>query len=198
MSRQLTYSVVADGGTDRALIPIIEWAIHRLDPQVEILEPDFRKRLGSVKDFIGSYKTGAMMIFVHRDAEGEPIEDRLREFDGVTRDVVPVVPVRMTEAWMLIDGAAIARAADRPNAVVPVPPIAQLETLADPKSDLEQLLTSAAGPLTGRRHKQFQRSIVNRRVNVANLIGDFAPLEAVPAFHRFQTDLASLYPYGPN
>ena len=39
---------------------------------------------------------------------------------------------------------------------------------------------------------------MNRRVNVANLIGDFAPLEAVPAFHRFQTDLASLYPYGPN
>ena len=90
-----------DGGTDRALIPIIEWAIHRLDPQVEILEPDFRKRLGSVKDFIGSYKTGAMMIFVDRDAEGEPIEDRLREFDGVTRCVVPVVPVRMTEAWVL-------------------------------------------------------------------------------------------------
>ena len=52
MSRQLTFSVVADGGTDRLLVPIIQWAIHRLDPQVEILEPEFSKRSGSVKEFL--------------------------------------------------------------------------------------------------------------------------------------------------
>ena len=46
----MTWSIVADGGTDRMLIPIIEWAIHRLDPEVEILEPEFRKRRGSVPD----------------------------------------------------------------------------------------------------------------------------------------------------
>ena len=37
MSRQLTYAVIADGKTDRMLVPIIQWAIHRLDPEVEIL-----------------------------------------------------------------------------------------------------------------------------------------------------------------
>ena len=43
MSRRLTSSVVADGGTDQLLVPIIQWAIHRLDPDVEILEPEFSK-----------------------------------------------------------------------------------------------------------------------------------------------------------
>ena len=69
MSRQLTFSVVADGGTDRLLVPIIEWAIHRLDPQVEILEPEFSKRHGRVQEFLKSYTPEAMLIFVHRDSE---------------------------------------------------------------------------------------------------------------------------------
>ena len=32
--RQLTWSIVADGGIDRMLVPIIEWTIHRLDPDL--------------------------------------------------------------------------------------------------------------------------------------------------------------------
>ena len=91
------------------LVPIIEWTIHRLDPDVEILEPEFLKRSGSVQDFLRTYESDAMIIFVHRDSENLPLEHRLREFDDVTRqDVVPVVPVRMSEAWMLFDGTAMA------------------------------------------------------------------------------------------
>ena len=117
MNRQLAYAVVADGGTDRLLVPIIQWAVHRLDPGVEILEPDFRRRRGSITEFLGAYKTGAMLIFVHRDSEGLSLEERLREFGTVDRpDVVPVVPVRMSESWILIDGFAIAQAAGSTSA----------------------------------------------------------------------------------
>ena len=101
MNRQLAYAVVADGETDRLLVPIIQWAVHRLDPGVEILEPEFRKRRGSITDFLRAYRTGAMLIFVHRDSEGLALEERLQEFDTVDRpDVVPVVPVRMSESWI--------------------------------------------------------------------------------------------------
>ena len=188
--------MVADGGTDRALVPIIEWAIHRLDPQVEILEPEFRKRSGSVGEFLASYKTGAMIVFVHRDAEAAPLTTRLKEFQGVNRKFVPIVPVRMTESWLLVSGLAIARAADHPTAEVTLPPVHQLESLADPKKELEDLLIGAARPLAGRRLKKFRASIVTRRVNVATLIGDFAPLEQLPAFRHFQTELRDNYPYG--
>jgi hypothetical protein len=196
MNRQLTFCLVADGGTDRALIPIIEWAIHRLDPDVDILEADFRKRTSPVRNFLASLTTNSMIVFVHRDAERGTIHDRLTEFEGHGRaDIVPIVPVRMTEAWLLIDAAAIAAAADRPDAIVQLPAVAGLGTLVNPKQRLEDLLLAVAGELTGRRLKRFRRSIVDRRINVASLIGDFAPLEQLEAFRCFQAELASAYPY---
>lgn len=196
MSRQLSYLLVADGGTDRALVPIIEWAIHRLDPDVEILEPEFRKRKGPVKDFIDALDTGAMIVFIHRDGEAAGLATRLQEFDGVARDdVVPVVPVRMTESWLLVDAPAIARAADKPSAVVTTPNSNQLESIGNPKKTLEDLLLDAAGSPTGRRKKQFKRSIVERRVSVASLVNDYSALESLPAFQQFQADLAARYPY---
>lgn len=196
MSRQLTFAVVADGKTDSLLIPIIEWAIHRLDPEVEILEPEFRQRSGSVAEFLIDYDSSAMLIFVHRDAENRPHHARLAEFESVSRmDVVPVIPVRMSEAWILFDESAIARAAGSPSAKISVPRLSEIEGIAEPKNLLERLLFEAAGSPVGRRGKVFKRSLVERRVSVARHIGDFSPLESLSAFRRFQSALAERYPY---
>ena len=198
MTRQLTWSIVADGGTDRLLVPIIEWAIHRVDPQVEILEPQFRKRRGSVKEGLGKRDSGDMLVFVHRDSEGLPLEERLQEFERVERpDVVPVVPVQMSEAWILFDAGAIARAASAPSAKIVAPRAAELESIANPKQRLDELLVAAAGSPSGRRGRTFKRSLVERRVSVAGYIADYSPLENVPAFIAFQESLAERYPYAP-
>lgn len=196
MNRQLAYAVVADGGTDRLLVPIIQWAVHRLDPGVEILEPEFRKRRGSVAEFLAAYRSGAMLIFVHRDSETLTLDERLGEFDTVDRrEVVPVVPVRMSEAWLLFDGPAIAHAAGSPSSQVPVPNLVQIENMPDPKNRLDDLLFQAAGAPTGRRGRNFRRSIARRRVSVAEYIEDYSPLESLSAFRRFQGALADRYPY---
>ena len=193
MSRQITYTVVADGGTDRLLVPIIDWTIHRLDPEVDILEPEFEKRTGSVGEYFHCYTSTTMLVFAHRDAEGSSIDHRLREFENVP-GVVPVVPVRMSEAWLLIDGDAIARAADS-RATVEVPKLTKLEQIPDPKTLLGKLLDEAAGSPTGRRGKKFIASLTERRVNLASLIEDYSPLESLEAFRRFQSSLADAYPY---
>ena len=196
MNRQLAWSIVADGGTDSLLVPIIEWAVLRLDPGVEILEPDFRKRIGGVAEFLATYQTGAMLIFVHRDAENLGLDERLGEFETLERqDVVPVVPVRMSESWLLFDGPAIARAASSPSSQVTVPGVGEIENIADPKDHLDELLFRTAGAPAGRRGKIFKRSIVKRRVSVAEYITDYSPLEDVSAFRRFQESLAQRYPY---
>ena len=197
MTRQLAYAVVADGDTDRLLVPIIQWAVHRLDPGVEILEPEFRKRKGGIAAFLAAYQTGARLIFAHRDAETATLDERLHEFDPVTRqDIVPVIPVRMSEAWLLFDGPAIARAAGKPSARVPVPDVARIENLPNPKGVLDDLLVQAAGAPTGRRGRNFKSSIAARRANVAGYITDYSPLEHLPAFRSFQETLANRYPYG--
>ena len=63
----------------------------------------------------------ADLLFVHRDAESQGAQAR---FDEIAKamDVVAdaprwvgVVPVRMTEAWLILDEGAIRRAVGRPN-----------------------------------------------------------------------------------
>lgn len=197
MNRQLTWAIVADGGTDRLLVPVIQWAIHRLDPDVEILEPEFRKRRGSIEESIGACSSGAMIVFVHRDSENLTLHDRLQEFEAVAREkVVPVVPVQMSEAWILFDGPAVAKAAGSRTADVPVPRTTEIESIGNPKERLDELLFLAAGEPTGRRGRNFRRSLAQRRVSVAEYIVDYSPLESVPAFRSFQGTLAERYPYG--
>lgn len=196
MNRQLTWSIVADGGTDRLLVPVIQWAIHRLDPDVEILEPEFRKRHGSIDASIGACGSGAMIVFFHRDSENLSLPERLREFETVTQpNVVPVVPVQMSEAWVLFDGPAVAKAAGSRTGDVTVPRVAEIESIRNPKEKLNELLFRAAGEPTGRRGRDFRRSIAQRRVSVAEFIMDYSPLEKVPAFRWFQEALAERYPY---
>ncbi len=197
MSKQLTYSIVADGGTDRLLVPIIQWAIHRLDPDVQIFEPEFCKRSGSIKDFFSDYDSSTMLTFCHRDAENLPLVERLKEFESISNqpNIVPIIPVRMSESWILFNSTAIAKAAGSPSSQVLVPKTVDIEGIADPKNHLDELLFEAAGSPTGRRGKKFKNSIRQRRVSVASYISDYSPLEDLYAFRRFQSSLADKYPY---
>jgi len=196
MSRQLTYCLVADGGTDRLLEPIIDWSIQRLDPDVQIDGRSFAKRRGSLEAFFDRYDPDGMMTFVHRDAEGLPLTQRLQEFDVLDQNaMVPVVPVRMSEAWILFDEDAISAAGGRAIQPFSVPSVSRLEEISDPKAHLDDLLLRAAESPTGRRLKKFNREIVNLRIEVARRIRDFTPLDGLSAFRAFQQTLEERYIY---
>ena len=84
-----------------------------------------------------------------------------------------VIPVRMLEAWLLFNEAAIRKAAGNPRGKeqLQIPDIRRLQQLPDPKNDLHQLLSIASG-LTGRRQKQFN---VHEKIHrLADLIDDFS------------------------
>lgn len=134
------------------------------------------------------------VLFVHRDSEREPREKRLEEIRQAVAGAeipafVPVVPVRMTEAWLLIDESAIRRAAGNPNGEVtlPLPKVAQLEAVADPKKVLRECLIRASEK-TGRRLQQFERDLSERAQRVSELITDFSPLRQLPAFQELEKD----------
>jgi hypothetical protein len=100
---------------------------------------------------------------------------------------VPVVPVRMTEAWLLIDEKAIREAADNPNGSVALdlPALDRLERTPNPKSTLEKVLETASEK-TGRRLDQFRRDLNHRKHRVVQFIRDFSPLRRLPAFSAFE------------
>ncbi len=138
------------------------------------------------------------LLFVHRDAENRPYVKRKAEINNAIALSRPahnifvcVVPVRMLEAWLLIDEAALRRASGNPNGQVPLdlPDPTRLERCSDPKSLLHQLMR-AASELRGRR---LQNLRVGRRVEqVSDYIDDFSALRNLPAFQYLESDIEEI------
>lgn len=186
----LRYALLADGSSDRVLLPLLAWALRQQRPLLAFAQPEVVARRGrgledTVLDTIGSY--GLDLLFVHRDAERTDREIRRREIPANER-VVAVIPVRMTEAWLLLDESALRLAAGNPNGRVPlsVPPLSRLEALPDPKAILRDLLVLAS-EATGRRRRRFDDQAARQRV--VELIEDFSPLRHLPAFEAFEREL---------
>ncbi|HSK76661.1 MAG TPA: hypothetical protein VLQ45_09405 [Thermoanaerobaculia bacterium] len=200
--RSFTFTLLSDGASDRALIPALEWLLREhLVSDFQSQWADLRWRhppLRGLADRIEAALTlyPCDLLFIHRDGEGEPRERRVREIreslpgsSAVT--AVCVVPVRMQEAWLLFDEAAIRRAADNPQGRMPlkIPALERLEELPDPKKVLWSLLAEASGLRPGRLRRFSPAPRIHR---VAELIRDFSPLRRLPAFQLLEDDLKTV------
>ena len=201
--QELRYTLLADGSSDRALLPILTWLLRQSCGEIPI-EAEFAdlRRLPRLPKKLSERIHWSVelypcdLLFVHRDAESAPIEKREAEIrkalkgssvEGSVR-LVCVVPVRMQEAWLLIDEAALRRAAGNPNGTQPLdmPDVQRLEELADPKQLIRELLSQASG-LQGRRLERFNwRSSAHR---VAEMISDFSLLYRLAAFQRLAAEV---------
>ncbi len=196
----LRFTLLADGPSDESLLPILRWLL--LEAGVRrALEPRFADldRLPAQRYGLDRRISAALslfpcdLLFVHRDAERASLDSRRAEIRRVvptTPATVPVVPVRMTEAWLLSDEVAIRGAAGNPNGRVhlALPGMATLEGLPDPKVQLNRLLETAS-ELRGRRLKNFETSFAIKRI--AELSVGFAALRRLPAFARLEEDIQS-------
>jgi hypothetical protein len=101
---------------------------------------------------------------------------------------VPVVPVRMTEAWLLSNQQAIRDAAGNPKGrnALHLPNWRRWDRLPDPKTTLLEAIEHASG-LTGRRLANF--SARRHRLRVAELTMDFSPLRQLEAFRLLEDDI---------
>lgn len=184
------YTLLSDGSSDRVLLPILEWMLFSQHPgfewigqhaelgQLQTPPRSLEQRIAAACEFFPSD-----LLFVHRDSEGDPPEQRFAEIEDAVEKVTaagslrwtPVIPVRMTEAWLLISEDAIRGAAGNPNgrARLQIPPLSKLEELPDPKKLLETLLVEAS-ELSGRRRKKFL--FARHRARVPDFIHDWSPL----------------------
>jgi hypothetical protein len=200
----LNCTLLTDGSSDVALLPILEWAIrqHVGEIAVQCEWADLR-RLRLQPRGLGARIVKAVelypcdMLFVHRDAEGQDPGHRYEEINAAVRvaadlgfnlPYVCVVPVRMQEAWLLLDPVAIRSAADNPNgkAQLNLPPPRRIEAHPDPKEVLYQAL-KAASELSGRRLKRYRPE--QRAHSVPRYMTDFGVLRQLPAFVRMEEDI---------
>jgi putative intracellular protease/amidase len=202
--RSLRYLLITDGSSDSCLKHPIEWLLreHGWDSvegewaDLRVL-PESATTLAERVRIALDYYSGDL-ILVHHDAEAESPDTRVREITAAVAALgypiacVCVVPVRMTEAWLLHDKSAICVAAGKPKGGrdLELPPLKQLEKLADPKAVLRDALLSAS-EATGHRRRRKLRDFGVMRHRVAERIGSYAPLRALDGFARLEADLCA-------
>ena len=215
MVHPLRYTLLAEGTSDRALLPIITLTLRaNVAATVSLDEPTIvdQQRLPlRIKQDRGAWLRSAVaeypcdLLFVHRDADkdddtaadaGRP--KRMSEIAGWTEQatlpkgsgvtIVPVIPVRMTETWLLVDEPAIRAAASNAHGTSPLnlPLLRTLERRRDVKSVLDQALKAASGLRPGRLKKSFD--LYKHRGRIA--VTDLSRLRQLPAFRAFETDVA--------
>jgi hypothetical protein len=138
------------------------------------------------------------LLFVHRDAENHSYKDRREEIKCTVAELetegvlgipsVCVVPIRMTEAWLLVEESAIRRASGNPKGRMrlELPSLRQIETRADPKRILFDALGTASGQ-AGRRLAKL--NLHSLRYRVAELITDYERLRRLSAFSAFEAEV---------
>jgi len=206
--KTLRYTLVADGPSDAALLQVIDWALDQARPPwlESTRSAVFDGRIyqeppsGLANRIAAAIRDNPCdLMFVHRDAERDLPGKRLREIEealvqsSATVVSVPIVPIRMTEAWLLIDPVAICRAADNPSFAerLELPAIRGIEQLPNPKEVLRQYLLQAANLSGQRRRQQFKRRLSRRMHRVAGLIRDFSVLRQLSAYRAFEGALAA-------
>jgi len=195
-------TLLADGSSDRVLLPILQWLMDQHCHAATELnfaeylpsEPaTLTERISAALDYYPCH-----LLFVHRDAEGDDPALRQAQIDAAWAgcnpavQLVSVIPVRMTEAWLLVDEVAIRGAAGNPNGVaaLDLPKPGKLAQHKGPKSALFDALRTASGR-SGARLKDFHPE--SRRHRVTELMATFAPLRSLPSFERLEAQLQKVF-----
>ncbi|MEV0807329.1 hypothetical protein [Micromonospora sp. NPDC050200] len=140
---------------------------------------DVRSRVDAGLKLVG---TSVDLVVVHRDADNAGRHARRQEIETAVRtiggnaELVPVIPIRMTEAWLLLDEAAIRHVAGNPrgrmNLGLPKPH--EVESIADPKEVLRTCLLKASDETGRRREAVAKRFNQHRRQLLERLNPDGA------------------------
>lgn len=199
-------TLLSDGSSDKMLEGPLRWLLehHFPDTAFDLSHADLRGLHVDQTDFPARICCAlelfpCQVLFLHRDAERESWDTRKKEIQAAVSGsnctmpdmIVPVVPVRMTEAWFLISKDAIRSAAGNPNGKIQLdlPNVTRLESLPDPKLELKNLLERAS-ELNPRRLRKFHP--LKRMHNLADHIEDFAPLRRLKSFSELESAIRDL------
>jgi len=209
--RTLTLTLLAEGNTDDRFLPSIiqrtaqSILISRNATDIDIWAPipisrnkvdgeNLETRILNA----ARMANGMHILFIHQDADSreigtcyaERIEPGLRlvqmEDDGVCKHIVPVIPVRNIEAWLLCDPDTLIRVVGTPMTPeelgIAMPP-QSVERIIDPKQRFQEVVRSALSRRRGSKPDTgiyFER--LGREINLDLL-------SRVPAYISFRNRL---------
>lgn len=199
--RSVSLTLLTDGTSDRVLLPFVEALMdsHCPDPFVARFADGLPRGARTLGDRmrVAVHLYPCDLLFVHRDAEGESAEVREAEIrsgmQGIDHQpsLICVVPVRMTEAWLLTSEAAIRAAVGNPNGNAPLnlPPLTKLESV-DAKEVLFSAL-EAAKDLNARRRSRFRPEAYRHRV--AELFQEMDSVRRLDSFRHLESQVRAFF-----
>ncbi|WP_231494115.1 hypothetical protein [Nocardiopsis sp. CNT312] len=166
-------------------------------------DPDrvYARVSGRLADLVG---LSVDRLHVAEDEVRQLLAVELQEADGMGRDArvheiasairahmpevvhVPIVPVRMTKAWLLVDEGIIRRVAGSPNGRcrLGLPSVHRVEKVPDPKATLKQILAKAS-ELSGRRLDRFNKRFSENRRQPLQRLDTRGPVTELPSWQAF-------------
>lgn len=192
--------LLADGSSDAPLGQHVARIARRHGCDLDVVAPDLARlkdppgleiasRLQTVLEFDDTFD----LVVVHRDAEGSEFDVRCEEIrQGVAQvrqdlPFLPVVPIKMTEAWLLVDEPSIRFAAGCPDGkqALDLPRPKDVEGVNDPKRVLQRALIRASGA-QGRRLGAFKRDFGNQRRRLLEWLDHTGPVAELPAWKELE------------
>lgn len=175
---RIHFVLVREGSSDDGLIPHLESLCIELGASEVTGTPlDFQRLERPIRSTVVAKLQAAMkleptanLFFIHRDADSRNPAPRYAEIGdavmqcGLEKPWVALIPVQETEAWLLLDEAAIRTVAGRPSGRRPLnlPRPREVEAISSPKERLKEILVDASG-LSGRRLARFRRDFPDHR-----------------------------------
>jgi len=206
--KSLNITLVTEGTSDVALIPHIRWLLRQngIENPIEAVWADLRHlpRRIETKRLINKIPLALELypcdiLFVHRDSDNRPVEERETEILTAIENIegnkpnyfICVVPVKETEAWLLFNENAIRRAAGNHNGneQLKLPRLRDIENLTDPKKLLNDKLKIASGR-KGRRLAKF--NVAHSVILISEYIEDFSPLRNLSADNKLEEKIKEL------
>ena len=195
---KVRFVLVCEGSSDAGLVPHLQGLCVKCGASEAIGSwPDMsrlRKPPKGLRDRLATaigLEPSVNLVFAHRDADSADESIRIAEIKtsahGLWVQTVPVIPIHETEAWLLLNEAAIRAVVENPSATMELalPRPQDVERVPDPKRKLKEALSRASG-LRGRRLQELKKEFPRHRARLLERLDCDILLSLVPAWQRLE------------
>ncbi|MGI6878358.1 hypothetical protein [Microbacterium sp. gxy059] len=198
------FALLCEGTSDAPLVTALETLL--VEAGFDEVYGEAHTKRGSVEDALAEMaenRDSFHIVFVHRDADRAGREARTSEIaraaaniawaEGDEPRIVPVIPVTMTEAWLLLNEAEIRAVCGNPRGseALDLPKPHEIEGIADPKAVLFDVLRQAA-PQGGRRRLTVQ-ALSAWRSHLVERLDVHGRVRSLGAWQALEDEIAAVW-----
>ncbi len=214
MTKQLIVGFCAEGSTDeRFLTSVIQRTFEEVafecTGQIDILPVQFlEKETGPFNELVQKYatkaiKSGIMVLCIHTDADA-PTDDHCfnnkinpafehitnLEEDNICKNLVAVVPIHMTESWMLAEKELLKKEIGTNKSDNELGINRDPESITNPKHVIETAISIMEQDLTKKRRRQLKIGQlylpIGQKIQLQNL-------ESLISYNKFKSSVEDAF-----